>query len=88
MSAFGEGGVGDDGDNWQVVCSSDIWYKTAAVRLRHVVTSKYLTVPGQTFGRPIAGQYEVTGKTDFTIFVWIELLIEENFNFTFDGWSL
>jgi len=60
VSAFGEGGEGDDGDNWQVVCSSDIWYKTSAVRLRHVVTSKYLTVPGQTFGRPIAGQYEVT----------------------------
>jgi len=60
VSAFGEGGVGDDGDNWQVVCTSEIWYKTSAVRLRHVVTSKYLSVPGQTFGRPIAGQYEIT----------------------------
>jgi len=60
VSAYGEDGDGDDGDNWQVVCSSDIWYKTSAVRLRHVVTSKYLTVSGQTFGRPIAGQYEVT----------------------------
>jgi len=63
VSAFGEGGVGDDGDNWQVICSSEIWYKTSPVRLRHVVTSKYLTVPGQTFGRPIAGQYEVTAHS-------------------------
>ena len=61
VSAFGENGKGDDGDNWQVVCSSDLWYKSSAVRLRHVITSKYLTVPGGTYGRPIAGQYEITG---------------------------
>jgi len=60
VSAFGEEGNGDEGDNWVVVCSSDVWYKTSPVRLRHVVTSKYLTVPGATFGRPIAGQYEIT----------------------------
>ncbi|KAL5264527.1 hypothetical protein ACHWQZ_G005575 [Mnemiopsis leidyi] len=60
VSAFGENGKGDEGDNWQVVCSSDLWYKSSAVRLRHVITSKYLTVPGGTYGRPIAGQYEIT----------------------------
>ena len=70
VSAYGEEGVGDDGDDWVVVCSSDTWLKTSPVRLRHVATAKYLTVPGATFGRPIAGQYEITGKT-LTCFVMI-----------------
>ena len=61
MSAFGEQGLGDEGDNWIVVCSTDVWVKSSPVRLRHQATSKYLSVSGATFGRPIAGQYEITG---------------------------
>lgn len=63
VSAFGENGEGDEGDNWVVVCSTEIWLKSSPVRLRHAVTSKYLSVSGATFGRPIAGQYEITAHT-------------------------
>lgn len=66
VSAFGEAGVGDEGDNWMVMCSSDVWLKSSPVRLRHVATNKFLTIPGATFGRPIAGQYEVTAHSSMS----------------------
>jgi dolichyl-phosphate-mannose--protein O-mannosyl transferase len=42
VSAYGENGVGDDGDLWKVVCTSrnDYWLREDGVRLQHVVTGK------------------------------------------------
>ena len=37
------------------------WKKKEKVRLRHALTEMYLHVPGDTYGRPIAGQKEVCG---------------------------
>ncbi|XP_067940304.1 stromal cell-derived factor 2-like [Watersipora subatra] len=59
VSAFGEDGVGDDGDNWNVVCNDLYWERDAKVRFKHGVTGRYLHVTGDTFGRPIHGQSEI-----------------------------
>lgn len=61
ISAFGDGGDGDTGDNWSVVCSSDFWERGASVRFKHVDTDMWLCSSGQTYGRPIGGQMEVCG---------------------------
>lgn len=66
VSAFGDDGKSDSGDNWQVVCSTGHWNRMSPIRLKHVVTGKYLTVSGNTFGRPIAGQYEITAHSTMT----------------------
>lgn len=60
VSAFGETGEGDDGDNWIIECDDDFWRRDESVRLRHELTKKYLHVTGDTFGRPISGQMEVS----------------------------
>ncbi|XP_022091175.1 stromal cell-derived factor 2-like [Acanthaster planci] len=59
VSGFGEDGVGDDGDNWVVTCSSTHWKRNEPVRFKHVVTNSYLTVSGDVYGRPIHGQREI-----------------------------
>lgn len=59
VSAFGDKGEGDTGDNWIVVCNNQYWNRQATVRLKHVDTDSWLTVSGQTYGRPIKNQYEV-----------------------------
>lgn len=43
VSAYGEEGVGDEGDRWKVVCSTknDYWVRNDPVRFQHVVTGKY-----------------------------------------------
>ncbi|KAL8594954.1 Stromal cell-derived factor 2-like protein [Nucella lapillus] len=61
VSAFGEDGEGDEGDNWVVVCKDMYWSREEKFRLKNVVTEYYLHVSGQTFGRPIKGQKEVCG---------------------------
>jgi len=61
VSAFGEHGEGDDGDNWVVVCTGQQWKREDKVRLKHVVSDYYLHVSGDTYGRPIQGQKEVSG---------------------------
>nr|CAG4650504.1 EOG090X0E0P [Sida crystallina] len=63
VSAFGENGVGDSGDHWQVICDSDFWDRDDEVALRHVDTSYYLATSGQAYGRPINGQLEIVGLT-------------------------
>ncbi|XP_052812874.1 stromal cell-derived factor 2-like [Mya arenaria] len=60
VSAFGEDGEGDDGDNWVIVCSGKHWSRKDKVRIKNVVTEHYLHVSGDTFGRPISGQREVS----------------------------
>ncbi|XP_076034883.1 stromal cell-derived factor 2 [Oratosquilla oratoria] len=61
ISAFGEGGEGDSGDNWVVICDGDYWERDEAIMLRHVDTDVYLGVTSQQYGRPIHGQNEVIG---------------------------
>ena len=60
VSAFGENGVGDDGDNWIVECDEEYWQRDEAVRLKHELTKKYLHITGDAYGRPISGQLEVS----------------------------
>jgi dolichyl-phosphate-mannose--protein O-mannosyl transferase len=42
VSAYGEDGVGDEGDRWKVVCTTknDFWLRKDSVRFQHVVTGK------------------------------------------------
>ncbi|XP_022121893.1 stromal cell-derived factor 2 [Pieris rapae] len=64
VSAYGDdGGEGDSGDNWTVVCNNDYWRRDTPVKLRHVDTAAYLAGSGRTFGRPISGQGEIVGVT-------------------------
>lgn len=62
VSAYGDDGVGDDGDRWKVVCTNknDFWLRKDAVRFQHVNTGKYLHLSGDTYGRPIHGQKEIS----------------------------
>jgi len=60
VSCFGDGYEGDEGDNWIIECDGDSWRRDDSVRIKHVATNMYLHVAGQTYGRPIAGQYEVS----------------------------
>lgn len=61
VSAYGDGGVGDSGDHWELICSNTEWLRDAHVRFRHVDTGVYLSMSGRSFGRPISGQMEVVG---------------------------
>ena len=42
VSAYGENGVGDEGDRWKLVCTTknDYWQRKDPIRLQHVVTGK------------------------------------------------
>jgi len=61
ISAFGDNGEGDTGDVWEVQCRTTSWKREDAVQFRHVDTSAYLAVSGNSFGRPINGQLEIVG---------------------------
>lgn len=61
ISAFGEEGEGDSGDEWVVICDGEEWGRHQTIMLRHVDTDVYLGVTGQQYGRPINGQNEVVG---------------------------
>ncbi|XP_065176324.1 stromal cell-derived factor 2-like [Sycon ciliatum] len=56
----GNEGLGDSGDNWLVQCTGGEWMKKKLVQFKHVDTGKHLHASGQTFNRPIAGQYEIS----------------------------
>ncbi|GFO12570.1 stromal cell-derived factor 2-like 1 [Plakobranchus ocellatus] len=60
VSAFGDNGEGDEGDNWMIVCTDKYWSRSQRVRIKHVTTDHYLHVTGDTFGRPIHGQKEIS----------------------------
>lgn len=64
ISCYGEDGIGDSGDTWEVICSGEAWQRDYPVKLRHIDTAAYLSVSGRTFGRPINGQMEVIGSSD------------------------
>jgi dolichyl-phosphate-mannose--protein O-mannosyl transferase len=42
VSAYGEDGVGDEGDRWKVICTTknDYWLRKDPIRFQHVVTGK------------------------------------------------
>jgi len=60
VSAYGEDGNGDTGDNWKLVTDgTDVWKRGAVVKLQHVDTGRYLSSNKNKFGNPIPGQQEV-----------------------------
>ncbi|KAF8563789.1 hypothetical protein P879_07409 [Paragonimus westermani] len=59
VSAFGNDGVGDEGDDWQVICDGPYWLRKSRIQLKHISTEGYLHLPGQRYNRPIAGHFEV-----------------------------
>ncbi|KAL3280728.1 hypothetical protein HHI36_003964 [Cryptolaemus montrouzieri] len=61
ISCYGDGGEGDTGDHWEVICSGDSWLRDETVMLKHEDTDMYLATSGRTFGRPINGQMEIVG---------------------------
>jgi len=65
VSAFGEGGDGDTGDNWQVSCISSNtknWNRNKAIRFKHSDTDLLLHISSEQYGRPIAGQHEICAR--------------------------
>ena len=76
VSAYGENGEGDTGDNWEVICEAgeEYWRRGGLVQFKHIDTGKYLyTTESAEFtqnncggGCPIMGQREVssTGVND------------------------
>lgn len=63
VSAFGNDGEGDTGDNWTVLCGGSKWESNTQIRLKHVDTEMFLAVSGHTYGRPIHGQMEIIGQS-------------------------
>merc|ERR1719350_856596 len=41
VSAFGDGGSGDSGDVWSVMCEGDYWVRDDNMMLKHVDTGAY-----------------------------------------------
>lgn len=64
VSCFGGDDRTDSGDNWVLDCASsnsEHWRRDDSIRLKHADTSAYLHITGHKYGRPIAGQKEVSG---------------------------
>ncbi|XP_032689369.1 stromal cell-derived factor 2-like isoform X1 [Odontomachus brunneus] len=62
VSAYGDKGEGDTGDNWVVICSNDFWGRDDTIVLKHIDTDTYLSVSGRVYGSPISGQMEIVGE--------------------------
>ncbi|EFN88606.1 Stromal cell-derived factor 2 [Harpegnathos saltator] len=62
VSAYGEKGEGDSGDNWMVICSNNFWERDDAIMLKHIETNIYLSISGRVYGSPISGQMEIVGE--------------------------
>lgn len=39
VSAYGEKGEGDTGDNWIIICSNDFWERDDTIILKHIDTN-------------------------------------------------
>ena len=63
VSAFGQNGDGDTGDNWQILCGGTNWEMNSNVRFKHVDTEMYLSSSGHVYGRPIQGQMEIIASS-------------------------
>jgi len=79
VSAFGDNGDGDTGDNWKIVVDTDGWKRGELVKFQHADTSKWLSSNKNKFSNPIPGQTEVCaiGKSNRDI----EWIAEEGFFF-------
>jgi dolichyl-phosphate-mannose--protein O-mannosyl transferase len=71
VSAFGEDGTGDTGDNWTVVCDSGrekFWRRNAPIHFEHVDTKKYLYTATQVkFTMQNCGQScPIMGQTEMS----------------------
>ena len=62
VSAYGDNGEGDDGDNWVVKCKTKYWNRNKQVRFLHDESGRYLHVSSDKFGRPISGQHEICAQ--------------------------
>lgn len=73
VSAFGDDGVGDAGDVWELLVreKGDVyaagwggpWLRDSVVRFKHVVTGQYLFSHRKTFNNgPVNGMNEITGS--------------------------
>jgi len=49
VSAYGESGFGDTGDNWELVCEpgKKMWARNEYVQFKHVDTGKFLITANQ-----------------------------------------
>lgn len=63
VSAFGADDQSDTGDLWTLHCKGTEWIKGEPVRFKHVDTEVWLSLSGNTYGRPIHGHMEVVGAT-------------------------
>jgi dolichyl-phosphate-mannose--protein O-mannosyl transferase len=62
MTCFGEGGIGDEDDNWRVEADGEGWTVGGRVRLIHNPTNHALhSHGGYSHSQWTAGQQEVTG---------------------------
>lgn len=59
VSAFGGDEESDTGDHWMIYCKNRYWQKNESIRFKHVDTQMWLSLSGNTYGRPIFGQLEV-----------------------------
>lgn len=66
VSAFGGDADSDTGDHWMVYCKTRYWQKGETVRFKHVDTDTWISLSGNTYGRPIFGQLEVICSTSGT----------------------
>ncbi|XP_076246947.1 stromal cell-derived factor 2 [Calliopsis andreniformis] len=74
ISAYGDSkGEGDNGDNWMLICQTEVWKRDEPIMLKHVDTDTYLSVSGKVYGTPITGQTEVVGdySPSSSRFEWI-----------------
>ncbi|KRY18782.1 Stromal cell-derived factor 2 [Trichinella patagoniensis] len=58
VSCFGKNGIGDEGDNWIVLCDKKYWEKGDEVQFKHLQTDHYLGMSSRKYDRPIVGQNE------------------------------
>ncbi|KNC77833.1 hypothetical protein SARC_09718 [Sphaeroforma arctica JP610] len=65
ISAYGNDGEGDLGDEWVVVCDNQTkWLRGENVFLKHNQTGKWASTSKDFgYGRPIEGQYEVAARS-------------------------
>uniref|UniRef100_A0A0A9YNP1 Stromal cell-derived factor 2 n=1 Tax=Lygus hesperus TaxID=30085 RepID=A0A0A9YNP1_LYGHE len=62
VSIYGQDGVGDTGDHWQVMCNTEFWLQEQKVMFRHVDTKTYLEATGHEYSDPhVERHVEIAG---------------------------
>ncbi|OUC39931.1 putative zinc finger, C3HC4 type [Trichinella nativa] len=71
VSCFGKNGIGDEGDNWIVLCDKKYWEIGDEVQFKHLQTDHYLGMSSRKYDRPIVGQNEVCAfRSDSFPTIW------------------